>query len=59
MKEANAEADFKVLVSGCDIDGIARGKILSKKKFDSSKSGFGVLKLIRVLQCNFCLGYAR
>jgi hypothetical protein len=32
----------KYLVSGCDIDGIARGKILSKKKFASVReSGFG------------------
>jgi hypothetical protein len=39
------ENDTKVLVLGTDIDGLARGKILSRKKFDSSVS-FGDLSLI-------------
>jgi glutamine synthetase len=37
----------KVLVSGCDIDGLSRGKIISEKKLaSSSKDGFGFCSVV-------------
>ena len=35
------DKDQYVQVSGCDIDGIARGKLISVKKFKSLEDGFG------------------
>lgn len=41
------EADTKVKVAGVDIDGVLRGKIISKKKFLSvAKDGFGFCSVI-------------
>ena len=41
------EKDSKVKVAGVDIDGVLRGKVISKKKFLSvAKSGFGFCSVI-------------
>lgn len=40
------EADTHVYVSGCDIDGIARGKIISDNKFAHIDDGFGFCSVV-------------
>ena len=40
-------SDLKVLVTGCDIDGIPRGKIMNSSKFQQSLvGGFGFCNVI-------------
>jgi glutamine synthetase len=44
--DAIASTDTKVFVSGCDIDGISRGKILNADKVKQSTEGFGFCNVI-------------
>ena len=45
--EATLSGDTKVKVAGIDVDGILRGKLISKKKFLSiAKDGFGFCSVI-------------
>src|SRR5271155_4826124 len=45
--EAALEKDSKVKLAGVDIDGILRGKLISKKKFLSvAKDGFGFCSVV-------------
>lgn len=53
LEEALAK-DTKIKLAGVDIDGILRGKIVSKKKFLSvAKSGFGFCSV--VFGCKSCV----
>ncbi|KAI8891591.1 hypothetical protein BC833DRAFT_533839, partial [Globomyces pollinis-pini] len=41
------ESDKKVLITGCDIDGISRGKTMNASKFKSTAlNGFGFCSVI-------------
>lgn len=46
------DRDNKILVSGCDIDGIARGKILNSSKFKHIENGFGFCNVIFGWDCH-------
>lgn len=49
--QIETKSENKVLVTGCDIDGIPRGKIINSAKLEHSESGFGFCNVVFGITC--------